>query len=100
MKKGKFKEFISAIEEQDRLCSALYKLNVDLISYDEGFHSAISLLGRELFTTDGWDVIQSWLYERPEDNSPWYWEAGGEEIPMASVDDLYKYLKKNGWATR
>ena len=97
MKKKRFKEFIALIEGQHKKSSKLYKLGVDLMEYDEGYHKIIYSLGRSLFTDFGWDAIENWLYERPEDNTPWCWEADGTEIPMTTVDDLYNHLKKNGW---
>ena len=94
MKVEKFKEFIKAIEYQGEESSKLYDLKIDLIEYDDMFHKIISIVSEEYFTPDGWDAIQAYLYERPKENKPWFWEADGSVIPMYTVDDLHNYLIK------
>lgn len=94
MKVEKFKDFIKAIEDQAEVSSKLYESKIDLIEYDDMFHKIISIVSEEHFTPDGWDIIQAYLYDRPKENKPWFWEADGSVIPMYTVDDLHNYLIK------
>ena len=94
MKRKEFKKFIEAIEYQSDISRELYKSKVDLIEYDEMFHKIISILGKKLFTEDGWDIIGYYLYEAKTKTAECMWEADGTNIPMKTPDDLYNYLTK------
>lgn len=45
------------------------------------------------FTEEGIDWIDWWLYERDDNPEMKAWDEDGDEIPMNTVEDLWRYVK-------
>jgi hypothetical protein len=59
-----FKSIINTLEKSSEDTHALYKLNVDLINYNEPLTKVINILLLEVFQEEGKDWIDWYLYER------------------------------------
>lgn len=48
---------------------------------------------RILFTTDGVDDINWWIYEKQNDQTLKMYDENDKEIPTSTLDDLWKLIK-------
>jgi hypothetical protein len=60
----KFKEFIKDLEKIRKRYSDLYNSGIDLAEYNDLFYKIIDNLTSSVFTDDGKDWIDWYLYER------------------------------------
>jgi hypothetical protein len=96
MKYETFEKLILELEGVSKRYSELYKLGVDLISYDEPVQRIISTLLLEIFSVEGKDWIDWYLYERPsfsgKENGK-AWDENGNEI-CYNIKSLWETVKK------
>ena len=93
MKKEAFIDLIERMKATSESVSEAYRLKIDLIEFSDSWEQIITILLKELFTEEGYEWISWWLCE----NGREAWEENGTPIPMDTVEDLYNYLKKEGY---
>lgn len=92
-------EFISLIKEhqlQDKRIDTLNVVFPDSFGapvIDFGWKMFEQLLG-VYFTEEGVDWIDWWLYERDGNPEMKAWDEDHDEIPMNTVEDLWRYVKQ------
>ena len=64
MKYEQFKDLIETIEKIRGRSSALYKLDVDLLDFEDDYFKIIDILMKDIFNKEGCGWIDWYLYER------------------------------------
>jgi hypothetical protein len=64
MEYEQFKELIDAIEKVRERSSALYKLDIDLLDFEDTYFKIIDILMKSAFDEEGHGWIDWYLYER------------------------------------
>lgn len=93
MKKEAFIDLIERMKATAESVSEAYRLKIDLIEFSDPWEQIITILLKEVFTEEGYEWISWWLCE----NGREAWEKDGTPIPMDTAEDLYNYLKKEGY---
>ena len=98
MKKENFMKMCEYIRMEMTRGSELYKHGLDTIEYDALGASLTELLMKEIFTKDGFEWVQWFLYDKG-------WATGKMNDLLAqdehgnlicqTIDDLYDFLKQN-----
>lgn len=65
MEYKQFEKLIKNLEKCSVRSSALYDLGMDLMDYNDIYHEIISSLMLEIFSPEGKDWIDWYMYERP-----------------------------------
>jgi hypothetical protein len=60
-----FKTVIDTLEKVRERSHSMYQLGVDLMDYEEPYHTVISTLLESVFNNEGTDWVGWYLYERP-----------------------------------
>jgi hypothetical protein len=96
MKKETFTQLIETLQSNSEIIEQAYKIKVDLIDFVDPWEQVITILLKEVFGEEGYEWIWWWVYE---DGREAYEEVGNEviEVPMDTAEDLYNYLKKEGY---
>lgn len=94
--KEKFKELIQSYLEQnarvDSLCTVFPNSFGDPI-IDWGFKMFDELVSM-YFNGEGVEWVSWWLYEKNGNPEIKAWDDDHDEIPMETVEDLWKYIKQ------
>jgi hypothetical protein len=94
-----FKAIIDLMVDNSKRVDAIYDLKIDLLEFNDDNQQLVCLLWKQLLTTDGYDWLQWFLYEknyisdgkgRKEMNA---WDENGKEI-CRNLKGLYTYLTK------
>jgi phage anti-repressor protein len=93
MDKETFIDLIERMKATAETINQAYQLKIDLIEFSDQWEQIITILLKELFTEEGYDWISWWAYEDGREA----WEKDGTPIPMDTAEDLYNYLKKEGY---
>lgn len=93
MDKKTFIDLIEQMKATSESVSEAYRLKIDLIEFTDPWEQIITTLLKELFTKDGYDWISWWLWE----NGREAWEKDKTPIPMDTAEDLYNYLRNEGY---
>ena len=96
MKKETFTQLIETLQSNSEIIEQAYKIKVDLIDFVDPWEQVITILLKEVFGEEGYEWIWWWVYEGGRKA---YEEVGDEivEVPMDTAEDLYNYLKKEGY---
>lgn len=91
-----FQTLIKGFQQRSERVSQLYKFGVDLMDFDDGFHSSVVRpLMKEAFGEDGVDWIEWFLYEKGDNNKCCAWDENGKEI-CYDVPSLFELVSKKG----
>ena len=93
MDKKTFIDLIERMKATSETVNEAYRLKIDLIEFSDPWEQIITILLKELFTKEGYEWISWWLCEDGREA----WEEDGTLIPMDTVEDLYNYIKKEGY---
>ena len=94
-----FKIIIDLMVANSKRVDAIYDLKIDLLEFNDDNQILVCMLWRELLTTEGYDWLQWFLYEknyiddgkgRKEMNA---WDENGKEI-CKNLKGLHTYLTK------
>ena len=94
-----FKAIIDLMVDNSKRVDAIYDLKIDLLEFNDDNQQLVCLLWKQLLTTEGYDWLQWFLYEknyihdgkgRKEMNA---WDENGKEI-CRNLKDTYTYLTK------
>ena len=92
-------EFFKLLNEQKAQSGRIDKLNdaglsiwdSDLIEYGNLMFERVI---KVYFTKEGVDWIFWWLYEKAGDPEMKAWDEDHDEIPMETMEDLWRYVKQ------
>jgi hypothetical protein len=90
-----FEKVVRALERERDSAHQLYSLGVDLMTYVESIHQAISVLLESVFQEEGKDWIDWYLYERKSLVDGKYlqaFDADGKEI-CHNIESLWETVK-------
>lgn len=89
-----FKKLIETIQNINERSHTLYQLKIDLMDYDEDYQNVISTLMDAVFTEEGTDWIDWYLYERVSHNGEILkaYEKDGSEI-CHNIESLWETVK-------
>ena len=96
MEYKQFKKLIEDLEKSLERSSALYDLGMDLMDYNDIYHTIISSLMLATFNVEGKDWIDWYLYERPSFNGKEPLKAfdkDGNEI-CHDIESLWETVKE------
>lgn len=96
MEYEKFKIAIEGLKKASERFHSLYILGVDLMDYDDIYHTVITSLITSIFDEEGKDWIDWYLYERPGfSNGPLLaTDADGKEI-CYDIPSLWEVVKEH-----
>lgn len=83
MKKQIFVELMNTILQSIENGNKVYEAGIDITSYESPHLECQDILGRQVFGDEGWEIIQTYIFE----DHP--------EIPPKDIYALYKYLVDN-----
>ncbi len=89
-----FKIVIKSLEDVRERSHSAYQLGLDLLNYDEPYHTVISTLLNSVFTDDGKGWIDWYLYERTgfDKNVLRATDENGKEI-CHNIESLWDTVK-------
>jgi hypothetical protein len=93
MTKESFIELIGKLKSNSDTIHQAYKLKIDLVEFTDPWENIITTLLEEVFTKDGCDTIEWWVYE--DGRNAWY--ADKTPIPLDTEEDLYNFLVEEGY---
>lgn len=79
-----FTEILNKIRKQSEKQDALYKLEIDLVNYSDGYTSVIDMLLEIYYGKEGAEWIEWYLYERDPDGDQF--QATNDEKPICYDD--------------
>ena len=94
MQLEKFKKIIDSIRESSDRTQQLYKLNVDLIGYDDKLYEAINIMFEDIYGTQGNEWIGWFCYENDYGRHDLQAFDGDNRI-CQTVEDLWEYIEQN-----
>ena len=96
MEYEQFKNLIETIEKVRERSSALYKLNVDLLDFEDDYFKIIDILMKEIFDEEGHGWIDWYLYERIgfNDKVNLATDENGKEI-CYDIPSLWEVVKEH-----
>lgn len=96
MEYEQFKEVIEKIEKVRERSSALYKLNVDLLDFEDDYFKIINILMNSVFDEEGQGWIDWYLYERIgfNDKVNLATDENGKEI-CYDIPSLWEVVKEH-----
>jgi hypothetical protein len=96
MEYEQFKELIETIEKVRERSSALYKLNVDLLDFEDDYFKIIDIFMKSVFDEEGHGWIDWYLYERIgfNDKVNLATDGSGKEI-CYDIPSLWEVVKEH-----
>jgi len=96
MEYEQFKDLIETIEKVRERSSALYKLDIDLLDFEDSYFKIIDLLMKSVFDEEGHDWIDWYLYERIgfNDKVNLATDENGKEI-CYDIPSLWEVVKEH-----
>ena len=93
--KDKFEEIIATAAKYDKELSEVSNIINFEHSLFEYFWKQFDLTLNILFSEEGVDWVNWWIWERPKDDENSHaWDEEGKEIPTKSVEDLWNIVKE------
>lgn len=93
--KEDLKQIIELMTSHHDRTQDAYKLNIDLIEYNDSLYKVIDILFDNVFLKNQKDFLEWYMYDkdfgRREDLK--VWDDNGKEIEVNSIDDFYNTLK-------
>jgi hypothetical protein len=96
MEYEQFKNLIETIEKVRERSSALYKLDIDLLDFEDSYFKIIDLLMKSVFDEDGHGWVDWYLYERIgfNDKVNLATDENGKEI-CYDIPSLWEVVKEH-----
>ena len=96
MEYEQFKELIDTIEKVRERSSALYKLDIDLLDFEDNYFKIIDILMKSAFDEEGHGWIDWYLYERIgfNDKVNLATDENGKEI-CYDIPSLWEVVKEH-----
>ena len=94
MKYSEFSVIVETLQKQSDLVSDLYHMKVDLLEFSDPYESIISILMKEIYTTEGYDWFTWFCYEN--DFGTGTLDANDENGPICyDIKSLWEFLETN-----
>jgi hypothetical protein len=94
MKYSEFSVIVETLQKQSDLVSDLYHMKVDLLEFSDPYESIISILMKEIYTTEGYDWFSWFCYEN--DFGTGTLDANDENGPICyDIKSLWEFLETN-----
>lgn len=96
-KKTNFINLISVLRDvEDRDMMMLGMMGIDMDNHNNPFYTAIDILMEMSFSKDQINIINWFLYDRvfTEERIDDLYDENEQIIPMNTIEELYKYIKK------
>ena len=96
MEYEQFKELIDTIEKVRERSSALYKLDIDLLDFEDSYFKIIDILMKSAFDEEGHGWVDWYLYERIgfNDKVNLATDENGKEI-CYDIPSLWEVVKEH-----
>jgi len=94
MELEKFTEIINTLEKLQERQSAAYKLGIDLSNFTDDFHGIINELFKAIYSTEGYDWISWYAFEKDFGRADHVATQDGEPICF-DIPSLWKELEEN-----